>query len=139
MSTLAIDTYRLLTALTATGKNANFSADEIANPIGVAQEGAELLTLSVFDARMAAFDARMTARMDAFDARMTARIDAFEARMHAFDVKLSAFDVKLDALRADIKTEVKASQLQNLLWLSGIMLASNGAVIALLGRAARLF
>ena len=135
MSTLAIDTYRLLTALKATGKDANFSADEIANAIGVAQEGAELLTASVFDARMAAFDARMTARMDAFDARM----DAFDARMNAFDVKLSAFDVKLDALRADIKAEVKASQLQNLLWLSGIMLASNGAVIALLGRAARLF
>jgi hypothetical protein len=34
---------------------------------------------------------------------------------------------------------VKSSQLQNVLWLSGIILASNGAVIALLARATKLF
>jgi hypothetical protein len=102
MSTLAIDTCKLLTALKGTGKSANFTAEEIANAINVAQEGAELLTRSVFDTRMAAFDARM------------------------------------EALRADIKAEVKAIQLQNILWLSGIVLASNGMVIALLARLARL-
>ncbi|HEX6137694.1 MAG TPA: hypothetical protein VF059_08550 [Casimicrobiaceae bacterium] len=37
-------------------------------------------------------------------------------------------------MRADIKAEVKASQVQNLLWLSGIVLASNGAVVAFLAR-----
>jgi hypothetical protein len=121
MSTLAIDTFKLLTALRATGKSANFSAEEIANAIRAAQEGAELLTMSVFEARMAAFEARMV---------------AFEARMDAFDVKL---DARLEALRADIKAEVKTSQVQSLLWLSGIMLVSNGAVIAMLARATRLF
>jgi hypothetical protein len=40
MSTLAIDTYKLLTALRGTGKSANFTAEEIANAIDVAQEGA---------------------------------------------------------------------------------------------------
>ena len=114
MSTVAIDTYKLLVALKATGKSANFSAEELAKAIDVAQEGAELLTKSVFEARMA----------------------AFEARMDAFDVKL---DAKIDALRAEVKAELKASQMQSLLWLSGIMLASNGAVIALLARATRLF
>lgn len=49
MSTLAIDTCKLLTALKGTGKSANFTAEEIANAINVAQEGAELLTKSVFD------------------------------------------------------------------------------------------
>lgn len=100
MSTLAIDTYKLLTALKGTGKSANFTAEEIANAVDVAQEGAELLTKFVFEARMAVFDARM------------------------------------EAMRADIKAEVKASQVQSFIWLSGIMLASNGIVIALLARLA---
>ncbi|HEY4139740.1 MAG TPA: hypothetical protein VGN65_14860 [Casimicrobiaceae bacterium] len=52
-----------------------------------------------------------------------------------FDALEAKFDAKLDFVRADIKAEVKASQVQNLLWLSGIILASNGAVIALLARA----
>lgn len=117
MSTTAIDTYRLLRSLKATGKSENFTADEIAQAIDVAQEDAELVTRRVFDDRM----------------------DAFSVRMDAFVARMDAFDVKLDALRADIKAEVKSSQMQNLLWLSGIILASNGAVIAVLARAARLF
>jgi hypothetical protein len=115
MSTLAIDTYRLLTALKGTGKSANFSAEEIANAIHVAQEGNDLLTRREFDERMAAFEAKFDAKFDALEARLEARLEAF---------------------RADIKAEVKASQLQNLMWLSGIVLASNGIVIALLARLA---
>ena len=146
MSTLAIDTYRLLTALKGTGKSANFTAEEIAGAVHVAQEGAELLTKAEFGVRMDAFDARMNAfeaRMDAFEARMNAfeaRMDAFVARMDAFVKRLddleAKFEAKLEALRADIKAEVKASQVQNLMWLSGIVLASNGVVIALLARLA---
>ena len=124
MSTVAIDTHRLLRALKSTGKSANFTAEEIADAVDVAQEGGEWVTRGHFDTGMAGVDARMV---------------AFDARMVAFDAKLDAFDAKLDAVRADIKAEVKASQMQNLLWLSGIMLASNGAVIAVLARAARLF
>ena len=45
----------------------------------------------------------------------------------------------LVALRVDIKAEVKSSQFQLLLWLSGIVLASNGIVIALLGRLAHIY
>jgi hypothetical protein len=67
--------------------------------------------------------------MDAFDARM----DAFERRMDAFEEHI---DAKLEAIRADIKAEVRAAQTQNLMWLSGIVLASNGMVIALLARLA---
>ena len=104
MSTLAIDTYKLLTALKGTGKSANFTAEEIANAVNVAQEGAELLTKSGFEARMAAFE--------------------------------TTFEAKLEALRADVKAEIKASQVQSFIWLSGIMLASNGIVIALLARLA---
>ncbi|HSC22441.1 MAG TPA: hypothetical protein VLG08_01905 [Casimicrobiaceae bacterium] len=121
MSTLAIDTRKLLKALKATGKGANFTAEEIADAVDVAQEGAELLTRSDFNVRMDAFDVRM---------------NAFERRMAAIE---ASFDAKLDALRADIKAEVKASQLQNLMWLSGIVLASNGVVIALLGRLAHVY
>src|SRR5512143_3101346 len=101
MSTLAIDTHRLLRALKSTGKSANFTAEEIADAVDAAQEGREWVTRSHFDATMAGVDARM---------------DVFAA--------------EIDAMRADIKAEVKASQMQNLLGLSGIMLASNGAVIA---------
>lgn len=103
MPTPAIDTRKLLKALKATGKSANFTAEEIADAVDVAQEGAELLTKPVFEARMALFDARM------------------------------------EAMRGDIKADVKASQVQNLMWLSGIVLASNGVVIALLGRLAHVY
>lgn len=103
MSTVAIDTHRLLRALKSTGKSANYTAEEIADAVDVAQEGGDWVTRGHFDAAMAGIDA------------------------------------KIDTMRADIKAEVKASQLQNLLWLSGIMLVSNGAVIAVLARAARLF
>ena len=66
MSTLAIDTYRLLTALKGTGKSANFTAEEIAGAVHVAQEGAELLTKAEFGVRMDAFVARIrTARSSA--------------------------------------------------------------------------
>ena len=149
MSTVAIDTRKLLRALKSTGKDSNFSADEIANAVDAAQESSELLTKSDFAAGMSAFDARMArfeARMEGFEARMEgfeARMEGFEARMDGFAERMDAFDVKLgarlEALRADIKAEVKAGQVQNLLWLSGIVLVSNGAVIALLARATRLF
>ena len=123
MSTLAIDTRKLLKALKGTGKSANFTAEEIADAVDVAQEDAELLTRSEFRLQMDAFKVQMDAFKAQIDA-LGARIDAMEAR----------FDAKLDALRADIKADVKASQVQNLMWLSGIVLASNGMVIALLAR-----
>ena len=153
MSALAIDTYRLLTALKGTGKSANVTAEEIAGAVHVAQEGGDLLTkadfalrMDAFEERMDAFGARMDAfekRMDAFDARMDAfdaRMDAFVERMDAFIARMVAmeerFDAKLEAVRADLRAEIKASQTQNLLWLSGLVLASSGMVIALLARLA---
>jgi len=115
MSTLAIDTYRLLTALKGTGKGANFTAEEIANAIHAAQEEIQLLTKPEFEDRMAALEARFDAKLDRLEAR---------------------FDAKLEAIRADIK----ASQIQTLLWLSGrIVLVSNGATVALLGRLAHVY
>ena len=155
MSTLAIDTYRLLTALKGTGKSANFTAEELASAIHAAQEGAELLSRGEFGVRMDGFGVRMDAldaRMDALDACMDAldaRMDALEHRMGALDHRMDGIDQRLDAMeerfsarldarleavRADIKAEVKSSQMQNLLWLSGIVIASNGMVIALLAR-----
>jgi hypothetical protein len=68
----------------------------------------------------------------AFDVAM-AGIDTRFARLEA---TLGTSDAKFETLRADIKAEVKSSQVQNLLWLSGIVLASNGVVIALLARIA---
>jgi hypothetical protein len=62
-----------------------------------------------------------------------------DAGMAKFEARMDAFDAKLDALRIDIKAEVKSSQVQLLLWLSGIVLASNGIVIALLGRLAHIY
>jgi predicted nucleic acid-binding Zn-ribbon protein len=153
MSTLAIDTRKLLKALKGTGKSANFTAEEIADAVDVAQEDAELLTRSEFRLQMDAFKAQMDAfkaQMDAFKAQMDAfkaQLDGFNVQLDGFKVQLNAlgaridamearFDAKLEALRADIKADVKASQVQNLMWLSGIVLASNGMVIALLARLA---
>jgi hypothetical protein len=136
MSTLAIDTYKLLSALKGTGKSANFTAEEIANAVNVAQDDAQLLTKSDFVVGIAEFESRMAGfdvRMDKLDVRM----DKFNARMDKFESRMDGFDAKLDLFRADIKAEVKSSQLQNLFWLSGIVLASNGMVIALLARVAR--
>ena len=110
MATEAIDSYKLLATLKATGKDSNYSAEDLANAFRVAQEGADVLTKVVFETKMGSIDAR-------------------------FD----AIDAKFEFLRADIKAEVKASQVQNLLWLSGIILASNGTVIALLARVTHLF
>ena len=126
-----MDTHRLLRALKSTGKSANFTAEEIADAVDVAQEGGEWVTRSHFDATMAGVGARMAG----FDARMA----GFDARMDRLEARMDVFDAKIDAMRADIKAEVKASQMQNLLWLSGIMLVSNGAVIAVLARAARIY
>ena len=142
MSTLAIDTYKLLTALKRTGKSANFTAEEIANAVDFAQEGAELLTKSDFAVGLSEFRTAMAAlgaRMDTLERRMDAlerRMDALERRM---DEMAASFDAKLEAVRADIKAEVKAGQVQTLMWLSGIVLASNGTVIALLGRLAHVY
>jgi predicted nucleic acid-binding Zn-ribbon protein len=153
MSTLAIDTRKLLKALKGTGKSANFTAEEIADAVDVAQEDAELLTRSEFRLQMDAFKAQMDAfkaQMDAFKAQLDgfkAQLDGFNVQLDGFNVQLNAlgaridamearFDAKLEALRADIKADVKASQVQNLMWLSGIVLASNGMVIALLARLA---
>ena len=135
MASAAIDSYKLLTALKATGKDANYSAEELANAVTVAQEGSEILTKPTFDVAMTAIDARFKA----VDARFDALESKFDARFGTIDVKFDSIDTKFDSLRADIKAEVKSSQLQNLLWLSGIVLASNGAVIALLARATKLF
>ena len=107
----SIDTHTLLTALKGTGKSANYSAEEIANAIHTAQAGTELLTRRGFEERMTAFEAR-------------------------FDAKLAMLEAKLESFRAAIKAELKAGQLQNLMWLSGIVLASNGIIIALLARLA---
>ncbi|HEX6136814.1 MAG TPA: hypothetical protein VF059_04105 [Casimicrobiaceae bacterium] len=111
---VVLDTYRLVTSLKSTGKNANFTAEEIASAIDVSQQGSDVLTKSAFDVAIAEVDARF------------ARIEAV----------LGTSDARFDTLRADIKAEVKSSQVQNLLWLSGIVLASNGMVIALLARLA---
>ena len=157
MAAEAIDSYKLLTTLKATGKDANYSAEELANAFRVAQEGADLLTRAQFESRMEVVDERfktIDARFDAletkFEARFSEMDSKFEARFGEMDSKFGSleskfgsletkFDSKFDFLRADIKAEVKASQLQNLLWLSGIILASNGAVIALLARVTHLF
>ena len=125
MSTLAIDTYRLLTTLKGTGKSANYSAEEIANAIHAAQEGTDVLTRAEFGVRMDSFEARM----DSFEAR----IDSFEAHIDAkIDAKVATIRTEIEALRSDLKS----SQLQNLMRLSGIVLVSNGATVALLARLA---
>ena len=134
MATEAIDSYKLLATLKATGKDSNYSAEDLANAFRVAQEGADLLTTAHFESRTGVVDERfktIDARFDAVDARF----DAVDERFDALETK---FDSKFDFLRADIKAEIKSSQLQNLLWLSGIILASNGAVIALLAQATHL-
>jgi hypothetical protein len=124
MSSSVIDTYKLLTSLKATGKDADYTAEEIANAIDVAQDTAELLTVSVFETRMSAHGVKL---------------GALDARMEGLDARMGSFHAKLDTMRADIKAEVKSSQMQNLLWLAGITLVSNGMVIAVLARAAKLY
>jgi hypothetical protein len=132
MSTLAIDTYKLLTTLKRTGKRANFTAEEIANAVDVAQEGAELLTRTEFGVRMDAFDARM----DAFESRIVDLDRRMLAMEGKFDAKLDRLEARIDAKLEALRAELKSSQLRNMMWLSGIVLASNGMTIALLARVA---
>ena len=46
MATSATDSYKLLSTLKATGKASDFTAEELANAIDVAQAGAEFVTVS---------------------------------------------------------------------------------------------
>jgi hypothetical protein len=72
---VVLDTYRLVTALRSTGKNANFTAEEIASAIDVSQQGSDVLTRSAFEVTMAGVDARFSrvdAAMGNFDARLEA-------------------------------------------------------------------
>jgi hypothetical protein len=87
---VVLDTYRFVTALKGTGKNANFTAEEIARAIDVSQQGSDVLTKSAFDVAMAGIDTRF------------ARLEA----------TLGTSDAKFETLRADIKAEVKSSQVQ---------------------------
>ena len=115
---VVLDTYRLVSALKGTGKNANFTAEEIASAIDASQRDSDVLTRSAFDATMARCEA------------------AFEARLAGLEAKDVGLEAKIELVRADIKAEVRTTQVQTLMWLGGIMLASNGAVIALLARMA---
>jgi hypothetical protein len=81
-----------------------------------------------FDARLDAFEAKMTARMDAFEAKMTARMDAFEAKMTA---RMDAFESRMDAKFERFRTETVrwmfAFWLGTVLPLAGLELALHGA------------
>jgi hypothetical protein len=69
--------------------------------------------------------------MTGIDARMA----GFDARMDRLETRMDVSDAKIDLLRAEIKAEGNPSHTRILMWLSGIMLVSNGAVIAVLARA----
>ena len=67
-------------------------------------------------------------------------LGAFDAAQGEGDlVTRGNFDARLDTMRAEMRLELKSGQLQSIYWLAGIVLISNGAVIALLGRVARLY
>src|SRR5436190_21357484 len=103
MATAAIDSYKLFTTLKATGKDANYSAEELANAFRVAQEGADLLTTAQFEPRMGVVDERfktIDARFDAVDVRfdaVDARFDAVDARFDAVDARFDALETKFDS------------------------------------------
>lgn len=78
---VVLDTYRFVTALKRTGKNANFTAEEFASAIDVSQQGSDVLTKSAFDVAMAGIDTRF------------ARLEA----------TLGTSDAKFETLRADIR------------------------------------
>jgi chromosome segregation ATPase len=161
MSTAVIDPYRLVTALKATGKSANFTADEIASAVDASQQGSDLLTKSAFDAAMIRFEAGFDAKLAGLDAKLggldaklagleartaglearTAGLEAkfagLEARIAGLDAKFAGLEAKIELVRADLKVELRTTHVQTLMWLGGIMLASNGAVIAILARMAR--
>ena len=60
--------------------------------------------------------------------------NAIDVSQGADLLTMTALEAKLDVLGAELKAEIKASQVQILMWLSGIVLASNGIVIAFLAR-----
>lgn len=150
MSTTVIDTDRILGSLRATGKTANFTAEEIAQAFDAGQEGTDLLTRAEFGVTMAEFDSHVVGlevRVGALEGRMgklelrmdklEVRMDKLETRMGRLEARMDVFEVKLDALQFEIRAEIRSSQVQTLLWLSGLILVSNGALIGVLARALR--
>ncbi|MBS0327861.1 MAG: hypothetical protein JSS46_15130 [Proteobacteria bacterium] len=95
--------------------------------------------------RMDSLEVRMDGlerRMDSLEVRMDGlerRMTQVEARLERLEARMDVFDAKLDTMRAEIRLDVKSGQLQNLFWLAGIILVSNGALIAMMGRIARLY
>ena len=122
---VVLDPYRLVSALKSTGKNANFTAEEIASAVDASQQDSDLLTKSAFDAAMVRFEAALETKLSRFEAKHAGQ-----------EGKITGLEAKIELVRADIRAELRTTQVQTLLWLGGIMLASNGAVIALLARMA---
>jgi hypothetical protein len=85
----------------------------IAEAMDIAIKAANLVTVSVLDARFAVADAKSEARFAAADAKAEARFAAAEARFAAADVKtearFAAADAKTEArfAAADAKTEAR--------------------------------
>ena len=122
---VVLDPYRLVSALKSTGKNANFTAEEIASAVDASQQDSDLLTKSAFDAAMVRFEAALETKLARFEAKHAGQ-----------EWKITGLEAKIELVRTDIRAELRTTQVQTLLWLGGIMLASNGAVIALLARMA---
>src|SRR5206468_8553138 len=100
MATEAIDSYKLLTTLKATGKDANYSAEELANAFRVAQEGADLLTTAQFESRMGVVDERfktIDARFDALETKFEARFGEVGARFESLESKFEARFGEMDS------------------------------------------
>jgi hypothetical protein len=69
----------------------------IATAIDMALQNAQLVTVSVLDARFAASEARMDARFAAYEARVDARFAAYEATV---DARFAAVEGRFSALEA---------------------------------------
>jgi hypothetical protein len=82
----------------------------IATAIDMALHNAQLVTVSVLDARFVAFDAKMDARFTGLESRMEARFTALEskteARFAVTEARFTALEAKLDAALQKTKAEL---------------------------------
>ena len=108
----------MIDLLSAKGKFPPEQAVVLAEAIDMAIEKAQLVTVPILDARLAAvntrsdsLEAKVTAKIDASEAQLTAKIHASEAQLtakiHASEAKLTA---KIHASEAMLTAKIDASE-----------------------------
>ena len=110
----------------------------IATAIDMALHNAQLVTVTVLDARFIAFEAKMDARFTASEAKMEARFAALEAKVETrfaaseakTEARFAAIEGRLDALEAKMNAALEKTKAELVRWVFLVMLGNVALSVA---------